>query len=262
MRLTMLFTLLLLSATGLRAGIATRSIDYTADGVTLKGYIAYDKDVTGKRPGILVVHEWWGHNEYSRKRAEMLAELGYVALAVDMYGDGKQAGHPEDAGKFSSEIMKNMPVMKERFLAALDLLKKDSHVDAKQIGAIGYCFGGGVVLAMARSGAELSGVVSFHGGLGTSSPAEKGKVKARILVCNGAADPFVTTEDLKAFEQEMTSAGADYKVISYEGAKHSFTNPGSTEAGKKFNIPLAYNEAADKQSWKDMQEFFNGIFKK
>jgi dienelactone hydrolase len=258
----MLFTLLLLGAIGLRADIVTRSIDYTADGVTLKGYLAYDKDVTGKRPGILVVHEWWGHNEYSRKRAEMLAELGYVALAVDMYGDGKKASHPDDAGKFSSEIMKNMPVMKARFLAALDLLKQDSHVDAKQIGAIGYCFGGGVVLSMARSGAELSGVVSFHGGLGTSTPAEKGKVKARILVCNGAADKFISADDVKAFEKEMTSAGADYKIISYEGAMHSFTNPGSTEAGKKFNLPLAYNEAADKQSWKDMQEFFNGIFKK
>ncbi len=262
MRLTILLFLFVLGMFELKAGIATQSIEYTSDGVTLKGYLAYEKHATGKHPGILVVHEWWGHNDYARRRAEMLAELGYVALAVDMYGDGKQAAHPDDAGKFSSEVMKNMPVMKARFLAALDALKQDPHVDTEHIAAIGYCFGGGVVLAMARSGADLKGVVSFHGGLGTSSPAEKGKVKARILVCNGGADQFVSAEDVKAFEKEMTTAGADFKVLSYAGAQHGFSNPAATELGKKFNLPLAYNEAADKQSWKDMQEFFNQIFRK
>jgi dienelactone hydrolase len=244
------------------AAIVGKSVEYSADGITLKGYIAYDDKSTDKRPGILVVHEWWGHNEYARKRADMLAELGYVALAVDMYGDGKQADHPDDAGKFAGEVMKNMPVMKGRFLAALDLLKQSEFVDPAKIGAIGYCFGGGVVLGMAREGADLQGVVSFHGSLATQSPAQKGRIKSKILVCNGAADKFVSEESIKEIKAEMKAAKADFKFINYPEAIHSFTNPASTEMGKKFNLPLAYNEKADKKSWADMQEFFKRVFKK
>jgi len=257
-----LFALMLMGAVVTRAGIVGKPVEYTADSVTLKGYIVYDDKLKDKRPGVIVVHEWWGHNEYARKRADMLAELGYVALAVDMYGNGKQADHPNDAGKFSSEVMKNMPVMKARFLAAMDLLKKNEAVDPVRVAAIGYCFGGGVVLAMARDGADLKGVVSFHGSLATSTPAEKGKVKAKVLVCNGADDKFIPAEDIKNFKAEMKAAGVDLKFVNYEGAVHSFTNPGATEAGKKFNIPLAYNEKADKNSWADMQEFFRKILKK
>ena len=237
------------------AGVTGKPVEYTADGVTLKGYLALDDSVKEKRPGILVVHEWWGHNEYARKRAEMLAELGYAALAVDMYGDGKQASHPEDAGSFSMAVMKDMPTMKARFMAAMELLKRHPAVDPTRIAAIGYCFGGAVVLTMARTGADLRGVVSFHGSLATQTPAEKGAVKARVLVCNGADDKFIPADDITAIKQEMKAAGADFTFINYAGAKHSFTNPGATELGKKFMLPLAYNEKADKKSWADMQRF-------
>jgi dienelactone hydrolase len=257
-----LLLVLILSVVGAEAGVVGKPVEYTAGGITLKGYMAYDDSQAGKRPGILVVHEWWGQNEYARKRAEMLAELGYVALAVDMYGDGKQANHPEDAGKFATEVMKNMPAMKARFMAALSLLKKNSLVDSKQIAAVGYCFGGGVVLAMAREGLDVKGVVSFHGSLATITPAAKGKVKAKILVCHGADDPFVTSEDVNEFKSEMKAANASLKFIAYAGAIHSFTNPGATELGKKFGLPLAYNEKADADSWRDMQEFFKTVFGK
>ncbi len=259
---TALLMLLLLCIAGAEAGIVGKPVEYSGGGVTLKGYIAYDDAHKGKRPGILVVHEWWGHNEYARKRADMLAELGYVALAVDMYGDGKQAAHPEDAGKFATEAMKNMPATKARFMAAMNLLKKNSLVDAKRIAAIGYCFGGGVVLAMAREGVDLKGVVSFHGSLATVTPAKKGKVKAKILVCHGADDQFITGEDVNELKDEMKAAGANLKFIAYDGAIHGFTNPAATELGQKFGLPLAYNEKADKDSWNDMKEFLGTIFKK
>jgi dienelactone hydrolase len=241
-------------------GITSKEVTYTADGTTMKGYIAFDEHREGKRPGIIVVHEWWGHNDYTRKRADMLAELGYVALAVDMYGDGKTAAHPEDAQKFAGEVMNNMPAMVARFNAALETLRNDPNVDPGRIGAIGYCFGGGVVLHMARSGADLDGVVSFHGSIGTTEPARKGNVKAKILVCNGGADTFVSEEAIKNFKDEMESAGVDYTFKSYEGAIHAFTNPSATEVGRKFGLPLAYDEKADKESWDDMKEFFSEVF--
>jgi dienelactone hydrolase len=237
-------------------------VEYTAGGVTMKGYLAYDESITGKRPGVLVVHEWWGHNEYARKRARMLAELGYTALAVDMYGDGKTAVHPDDAGKFSSELMKNFDTAKARFEAAEDFLKKQPTVDPARIAAIGYCFGGGVVLNMARQGAGLKAVASFHGSMGVVKPAEAGKVKAKVRVYNGADDKFIPAEAIAAFKKEMTDAKVDFKFINYPGAVHSFTNPDATELGKKFNLPLAYNEKADKESWADMTQFFNGVLKK
>ena len=245
-----------------KAGIVGKHIDYSADSVTLKGYLVYDDAVKGKRPGILVVHEWWGNNEYSRKRAEMLASLGYVAFAVDMYGNGKVVDTPSDAGKLSGESMKNMGALQARFKAAFELLKKNGAVDQSRIGAIGYCYGGGVVLNMANAGMDLKGVVSFHAGLGAVAPAEKGKVRAGILVCNGASDKFNPPETVTKFKADMDSARATYRFVDYPDALHSFTNPASTEIGKKYNIPLAYNEKADKQSWADMQDFFKMIFKK
>jgi len=190
----------------------------------------------------------------------MLAELGYTALAVDMYGDGKQANHPDDAGKFAGEVSANMPVAKVRFLAALDSLKSDPTVDAERIAAIGYCFGGGTVLNMARLGVDLKGVVSFHGSLGTDDPAQPGAVKAKVLVCHGAADSFVTAEQIADFKKEMESAGVDYKFIAYEGALHSFTNPDADRYAKEFGLGVGYNAAADQGSWADMQEFFKRIF--
>lgn len=245
-----------------QAGIKTEEISYAADGVNMKGYLAYDDAKKGKRPGVLVVHEWWGHNEYARQRARLLAEMGYVALAVDMYGDGKQAAHPQDAQKFAGAVMQNIEGAKARFTAAMDLLKKNPNTDAKRIAAIGYCFGGGVVLHMARFGFDLKGVVSFHGSLGTQTPAPAGKVKAKVLVCNGADDGFVTPEQIATFKKEMTDAKVDFQFLSYPGAKHSFTNPDADQYAKQFGMPIAYNAEADKKSWEDMQAFFKKIFAK
>jgi len=243
--------------------VVGKPVEYKAGGVTLKGYLAYDENMKGKRPGVLVVHEWWGHNEYARKRARMLAELGYTALALDMYGDGKQAMHPDDAAKFSSEVMKNFAATgKPRFLAAEKFLKQQSTVDPAWIAAIGYCFGGGVVLNMARQGADLKAIASFHGSLAAVQPARPGMVKAKLRVYNGADDKFTTPEAIEAFKKEMTDAKVDFKFINYPGAIHSFTNPEATELGKKFNLPLAYNEKADKESWADMTQFFQETLKK
>ena len=252
----------LLGASPARAKVVAKPVEYAAGGVTLKGYLAYDDAVSGKRPGVLVVHEWWGHNEYARKRARMLAELGYAALAVDMYGDGKQAAHPDDAGKFSGEVMKNFETAKARFGAAQDFLRRQPQVDGGKIAAIGYCFGGGVVLNMARQGADLGGVVSFHGSLSSVKPAQPGSVKARILVYNGADDKFVPPAAVEAFQKEMTEAKADFQVVNLPGAVHSFTNPDATEVGKKFNMPLAYNAEADRKSWEGMQKFLSSVFRR
>ena len=241
--------------------IQGKAVEYSAQGVVMKGYMAYDESISGRRPGVLVVHEWWGVNDEVRRRARMLAELGYTALALDMYGEGKEAVHPGDAGKFSSELMKNFDVAKARFLAAVDFLKQQATTDPDRIAAIGYCFGGGVVLNMARQGVDLKGVASFHGSLAAIKPAQPGGIRAKILVLNGADDKFVTSEQIEAFKQEMKSAGADFQFISYPGAIHSFTNPDADAYGKKFNIPLGYNAEADKQSWDEMKKFFNSIFR-
>ncbi len=238
------------------------NVEYNAQNVVMKGYLAYDENIEGRRPGVLVVHEWWGINDYARKRARMLGELGYTALAVDMYGEGKQAMHPDDAGKFSSELMKNFDVAKARFMAAMDFLSRQATVDPTRIAAIGYCFGGGVVLNMAREGVDLKGVASFHGSLTAINSAQPGRIKAKILVLNGADDKFTTPEQMEAFKQEMKSAGADFQFISYPGAVHSFTNPEATELGKKFKMPIAYNANADKKSWDELKKFLNMVFKK
>jgi dienelactone hydrolase len=256
---------LVLAAAGFapaRAAIEGKEVDYSADGVVMKGYLAYDKDFTGKRPGVLVVHEWWGLNEYARKRARMLAGMGYTALAVDMYGEGKQATHPADAGKFSSELMKEFDVAKARFMAAMEFLKKEPTVDPGRIAAIGYCFGGGIVLNMARQGLDLKGVASFHGSLVAVKPAQPGAVKAKILVLHGADDTFVTPQQIEAFKNEMKNAGADFQFIVYPGATHSFTNPDADKYAKKFNLPLRYNAEADKKSWEDLRKFLAMVFKK
>ncbi len=241
--------------------IVGKSVEYSAQGVVMKGYLAYDENIKGKRPGVLVVHEWWGLNDYTRKRARMLAELGYAALAVDMFGEGKQAMHPDDAKTFSSELMKNFDVAKARFMAAMDFLKQQPSVDPTRIAAIGYCMGGGVVLNMARQGVELKGVVSFHGILTAAKPAQPGVIRAKILVLNGGADKFITPEQIEAFKQEMKTAGADFQFITYPDALHSFTNPEATELGKRFNMPVAYNAKADRESWNEMKRFLSAVFK-
>ena len=236
-------------------------VTYKAAGVPLKGYIARPKG-DGPFPGVLVVHEWWGHNAYARKRADMLAENGYVALAVDMYGNGKQAGHPKDAMKFSSAVFKNMDLSKKKFNAALDLLKSDKKVNAEKTGAIGYCFGGGVVLTMVRFGADLDAVASFHGSLKSPVKAKKGLFSGKVEIFNGAADPMVSADDITQIKKEFKSAGIPVDVTNYEGAKHAFTNKEADMFGEKFNLPLAYNKHADEDSWSKLLVFFDETLKK
>src|SRR2546425_686024 len=240
-----------------RARVQTREIEYRQGDTVLKGFIAWDDAVAGKRPGVLVVHEWWGLNDHARNQARRLAEAGYVGFALDMYGAGKVTTHPQEAQAFATEATKDAAVVAARFNAALDLLKRDPHVDPARIAAIGYCFGGGVVLNMARSGADLAAVVSFHGSLGTKTPAEPGKVKARVLVLAGGADPFVPPEQVEAFRKEMQAAGARFEVVTYPGAKHGFTNPDSGTYGMP---QLAYDAAADRQSWAAMLKLFREVF--
>jgi dienelactone hydrolase len=242
-----------------KVGLIEQEIEYSAEGTVMNGFLVYDGDIEGERPGVLVVHEWWGHNEYARKRARMLAESGYTALAVDMYGDGKQADHPDDAGKFAMEIFNNIETAQARFMAAYKLLQEHKTTAPDKIAAIGYCFGGGVVLHMARIGTDLKAVASFHGGIQAIVPAEKNKVTAYVLVLNGAADPFVTQEQIDAFKVEMDSAGVQYEFINYDGVKHSFTNPGADSLGKKFDLPLEYNQKADKESWEKMKSVFGEL---
>lgn len=244
-----------------QAELQTEVVEYRAGEVKLQGYLAYDDATEGPRPGVLVVHEWWGHNAYARQRAEMLAGLGYTALAVDMYGEGKQAEHPDDAKAFMQAVIQDMSVAERRFEAAREHLAAQPSVDKTRIAALGYCFGGGMVLHMARSGQDLAGVVSYHGSLGTEQPAKKGQVKAQVLVFNGAADPFVPSEQVQAFEQEMQQAGASYRVVNYPGVKHSFTNPAADDYAKRFNMPLAYDAQADADAWEQTRRFLQDVFK-
>ncbi|MGE3175101.1 MAG: dienelactone hydrolase family protein [Planctomycetota bacterium] len=241
--------------------IQTKELTYTAGGARCTGFVAWDAAIEGKRPGVLVVHEWWGHNDYVRRRARMLAELGYTALALDMYGDGKQASHPQDAQKFMNEVLQNMEAGKARFVAARQQLEQQPTTDKDHIAAIGYCFGGAVVLAMARSGMDLDAVASFHGNLATNSPAQKGQVKARVLVCHGADDQFIPPEQVAAFQKEMAAAGVDLEFHAYPGAVHGFTAKEATEKGKQFNLPLAYDADADRQSWDELKDFLRASFR-
>lgn len=233
-----------------------QDVTYRAGGQPMKGYLVTPAAATTTpRPAVLVVHEWWGNNDYSKMRARKFAELGYTSLALDMFGDGKQATDPEQAKKLAGEVYNNPRALLERFQAALDLLKQQPGVDPQRIIAVGYCFGGSVALAAARAGLSLDVVGSFHGGLATKSPAKPGTVKAKIFVANGAADPMVKPDEIASFESEMKAANVPFELINYPGALHAFTNPKATENGKKFNLPIAYDEQADKKSWADLQAF-------
>ena len=243
------------------ADINTQQVNYQVDGVSLQGYLAIPKGLSEKTPGILVVHEWWGHNEYARKRAEMLAESGYIAFALDMYGDNKVTDHPKEAKQFMQEATRDSQVLTDRFNAALELLKQQEYIDPDRIAAIGYCFGGAVVLNMARAGTELKGVVSFHGSLATKNPAVKDKVKAKVLVLHGGNDALVPAEQVQAFEEEMQAANVDYELVIYEGVDHSFTNPAADEIGEKHSMPISYDQEADEDSWQRMKNLLIEIFK-
>lgn len=244
------------AAAGL-AAVQTKEIDYRQGETPLQGFLAWDDASKSPRPGVLVVHEWWGHNEHARQQARRLAEAGYVGFALDLFGKGKVTTHPKDAETFLTEAAKDPAALIARFNAALDLLKRDPKVDPQKIGAIGYCFGGGVVLDQARSGADLDAVASFHGMLGSKTPARKGQVKARILVLTGADDPMAPPQQVEAFRNEMTAAGAKFDVVSYPGARHGFTNPQADKAGMD---ALAYNAEADKKSWAAFLAMLKQVF--
>ena len=240
--------------------IKEENVTYTGDGVSMKGFVAYNESSTDKRPVVLVVPEWWGINDYSKGRAKQLAELGYLAMAVDLYGDGKTADDPESAGKLSGSFYKNPIMAKARFDAALAKIKTYAVADTNNIAAIGYCFGGAMVLNFARQGENLKGVVSFHGNL-LGVPLDQNVLKANVLVCHGEDDKFVKPEEVAEFKKEMDEIGASYTFKSYAGATHAFSNPNATEKGKKYHMPIAYNAAADTASFNEMKLFFNTIFK-
>lgn len=235
-------------------------VTYSTDSTQMKGYIAFDENSKEKRPGIIIVHEWWGHNDYVRQRADSLAKMGYTAIAIDMYGDGKQAEHPDDAGKFAGAVMMNLPEAMARFNVAMDLLKNHESVNSEKIAAIGYCFGGSVALTMANSGVDLDAVAAFHSGV-TLPVMPNDKLKARVLVCNGEDDPFIPGEAITAFKSAMDSIGANYEYIAYPGVVHSFTSKEADANGEKFNLPLKYDADADKKSWASLQQMLNEVFK-
>ena len=236
----------------------TEDVDYRDGALNLRGFLAFDEAISGKRPGIVVVHEAWGLGDHAMERARMLARLGYVALAADMYGDRRQATDLPAAMELIGDLRTNPAKLRARVGAAVATLKAHPKVDAGKIAGIGFCFGGTTVLELARGGADVKGVVSFHGGLETAAPAEPGAVKAKVLVCTGADDPMIPASQVVAFEDEMRKAEADWQVIAYGGTVHSFTNP---DAGKVVALPgVAYNAQTDRRSWAAMRAFFDEIF--
>ena len=240
--------------------IKEETVSYKIDTLNMSSYVFYDENIEGKRPAVLVVQEWWGLNDYIKRRARMLAEMGYIAMAVDMYGNGRMGNDPGAAQALATPFYMHPDMAKKHFDAALEELKKNPNVDQSKIAGIGYCFGGGVLLNLARMGEPLNGVVSFHGTL-IGTPPDKNLTKAEILVCHGEADSFVPKADVDKFKKQMDSIGKSYTFKSYPGATHAFTNPDATETGKKFKMPIEYNAAADTASWNDMKDFFGRIFK-
>ncbi len=240
--------------------IKSQAVSYTAGDDDLKGYIAFDDKSESARPGVIVIHEWWGLDDYIRTRADRLAELGYTALAIDMYGNGATADSPDEAGGMMNAVLSNMETGTSRLRAAYDVLCAQSVVDETRTAAIGYCFGGAMVLHMARIGMPLKAVVSFHGALGSFHTPRPGEIQSRILVCHGAKDNLVPESDRETFNAEMAIAEANVKFESYEGALHGFTNPEATERGQSYGLPLAYDQRADEASWSEMKALFNEVF--
>jgi dienelactone hydrolase len=240
--------------------IKEENIAYLSDSASCNGFMAYDSSIMGPRPVVMVIHEWWGLNDNTKNKVRQLAALGYLAFAVDMYGDGKMGNNPDEAGKLAMPFYSNPALAKSRFDAALAKVKTLAQADTNKIAATGYCFGGGMVLNLARLGENLKGVVSFHGNL-IGVPADKKLLTAKILVCHGADDQFVKPDEVAAFKKQMDSIKADYKFVAYPGATHAFTNPNATKTGEQFKMPIAYNAAADTASWKEMQVFLDKVFK-
>ena len=242
-------------------GTRTEEVVYQARNVSLHGAIAWNGERKEKRPGVLVVHEWWGHDEYVRGRARQLAEAGYVALAVDMYGAGNTAETPDQAGKLMMQVLGDPALMRARFEAARDVLIEHAATDRARLAAIGYCFGGAVVLHMARLGLDLRAVASVHpGSLATTQPAKRETLKAKVLACLGADDPFVSKEEREGFRREMSAAGADLELVEYPGVVHGFTVPEASARGKKYGLPLAHDVKADRDSWSRLERLLARSF--
>lgn len=258
MKYLLLMIIALALAINAEAELKKEVIEYKHGDTVLEGYLAYDDAFREKRPGVLVVHEWYGLNDYARMRTEQLARLGYIAFAIDMYGKGIRAKSAEEAGKLAGIYRADRQLMRARAQAGLVVLKKHTLADGRRIAAIGYCFGGGTVLELARSGADIAGVVSFHGNLDTPNPDDAKNIKGKVLVLHGGNDPYVTTEQVIAFQNEMRKANVDWQMVIYGGAVHSFTNP---EAGNDPSRGVAYNEKADRRSWEAMKLFFTEIFR-
>ncbi len=254
-----IFTLLLATACAIsaEAKLVTKTVEYKQGDTTLEGYLAYDDSFSGQRPGVLVVHQWMGLTDYEQNRAAMLAHLGYIAFCADIYGKGIRPQSIKEAGTEATKYKTNRTLLRLRVNAGLDELKKCDLVDTKRVAAIGYCFGGTTVIELAPTGADIQGIVSFHGGLDSPTPAAGKNIKCKVLICHGADDPFEKPEDLVAFEKELRDANADWRLIKYGGAVHSFTQP---MAGNDNSKGAAYNERADKRSWADMKSFFAEIF--
>jgi dienelactone hydrolase len=253
-----LFTLLLTAcALNSHAAIQTKTIEYKQGDTTLEGVLVYDDDVKTKRPGVLIVHQWLGLTDYEKKRAEMIAQLGYVAFCADIYGKGVRPKNTQEAGAEAGKYKSDRALLRARVAASLEVLKQNQFVEADRIAAIGYCFGGTTVIELARSGADIAGVVSFHGGLDSPTPADGKNIKCKVLACHGADDPFESAKDLAAFQSEMRENKVDWQLIEYGGAVHSFTQP---MAGNDNSKGAAYNERADKRSWEAMKQFLAEVF--
>ncbi len=254
MKTALALSLLFFTSSAL-AAVVGKDVRYQAGDTVMQGYLAYDDAVKGKRAGVLVVGEWWGANDYARKRARMLANEGYVALVVDMYGEGKIAANPQEAGALAGSVNKNPPLAYARFDAARKFLDKQPNVKKGETAALGYCFGGGVVLNMARAGMPLKAVVSYHGVLATDTSVKPGGIKAKLRVFHGEADPIVPPEQVEAFKTEMDNAKADYMFVAYPGVMHTFTNREADSYAAQFGLPLKYDAAADADSWTRTLEF-------
>ena len=258
MKTILLMALVAAGAVSVQAKLVTQSVEYKQGDTTLEGYLAYDDSVSGARPGVLVVHQWTGLTDYEKHRAEQLASLGYVAFCADIYGKGVRPQNTREAGVEATKYKTDRTLLRARVNAGLDALKKNELVDPRRVAAIGYCFGGTTVIELARSGAELNGVVSFHGGLDSPAPADGKNIKCKILACHGADDPFEKAEDLTAFEKELRDAKVDWRLNKYGGAVHSFTQP---LAGNDNSKGAAYNEKADLRSWEMYKSFLAEIFR-
>jgi dienelactone hydrolase len=260
MKLLLLTFIVMTVAQSAQAALVTKTVEYRQGGTVLEGYLAYDDSVQGKRPGVLVIHEWTGLGDYEKKRAEQLAALGYVAFAADIYGKGVRPATPQLAGKEAGKYRgADRSLIRARAAAGLDKLASFQQVDPDRLAVIGYCFGGTAALELARSGAKLRGTVSFHGGLDTPVPADALKIRGKVLALHGADDPFVPPAQVASFQQEMRLAKVDWQMIYYGGAVHSFTNP---KSGNDPSKGIAYNEKADLRSWQAMKDFFLEIFGK